>query len=87
LTKKSVKMVKITLKALLTVTLLLSTLNSADMKKNQNFVPQWAKKAYGTRSFLNGSDNGDPDNDPTLKTLEGSWPHDSIPLECSSMDI
>jgi cyclomaltodextrinase / maltogenic alpha-amylase / neopullulanase len=70
-------MVKITLKALLTVTLLLSTLNSADMENNQNYTPDWAKKVVWYQIFPERFHNGDPDNDPTLKTLEGSWPHDS----------
>lgn len=45
---------------------------------DNEFVPQWAKKAIWYQIFPERFRNGDPTNDPTLKTLEGSWPHDSI---------
>jgi len=46
--------------------------------QDKEFVPKWAKKAVWYQIFPERFRNGDPHNDPTLKTLEGSWPHDSI---------
>ena len=43
---------------------------------NDQFVPEWAKGIIWYQIFPERFRNGDPDNDPTAATLEGSWPHD-----------
>ena len=43
----------------------------------KDFVPQWAKKVVWYQIFPERFRNGDSTNDPDLKSLEGSWPHDS----------
>ncbi len=43
----------------------------------EDFVPQWAKKVVWYQIFPERFRNGDSKNDPDLKSLEGSWPHDS----------
>jgi len=37
-------------------------------------VPSWAKDAIWYQIFLTRFRNGDPHNDPTIKTLENTWP-------------
>lgn len=47
------------------------------MKKNKDdFVPQWAKKVVWYQIFPERFRNGDASNDPTVKDIEGSYPHD-----------
>ncbi len=38
-------------------------------------VPAWAKDAIWYQIFVERFRNGDPENDPTLDDIEGSWPH------------
>jgi len=40
------------------------------------FVPGWAKSAVWYQIFPERFRNGDPDNDPTLESMRGAWPHD-----------
>ncbi len=40
------------------------------------FVPAWAKKVVWYQIFPDRFRNGDPDNDPTLESIEGAYPHD-----------
>jgi glycosidase len=39
-------------------------------------VPAWAKEAVWYQIFPERFRNGDPANDPTVKDILGSWPHD-----------
>ena len=43
---------------------------------SEEFVPQWAKKVVWYQIFPDRFMNGDLSNDPTLKTIEGAYPHD-----------
>jgi cyclomaltodextrinase len=38
-------------------------------------VPSWAKDAIWYQIFVERFRNGDPSNDPTLRDIEGAWPH------------
>jgi len=38
-------------------------------------VPRWAQEAVWYQVFVERFRNGDPANDPTLRDMEGSWPH------------
>jgi glycosidase len=38
-------------------------------------VPAWAKDVVWYQIFVERFRNGDPSNDPTLRDMEGSWPH------------
>lgn len=40
-------------------------------------IPGWAKEAIWYQIFPERFNNGDPNNDPQLEDLKGSWPHDS----------
>ncbi len=40
------------------------------------FVPRWAKKVIWYQIFPDRFRNGDKSNDPTVESIEGSWPHD-----------
>ncbi|MCZ6701797.1 MAG: glycoside hydrolase family 13 protein [Ignavibacteria bacterium] len=40
------------------------------------FVPEWAKNVVWYQIFPDRFRNGDPDNDPTLESIEGAYPHD-----------
>jgi len=47
------------------------------MSKDKNdFVPQWAKKVVWYQIFPERFRNGDARNDPTIKDIEGAYPHD-----------
>lgn len=56
-----------------------------DMKTNQTnnkfnkteFVPGWAKKVVWYQIFPERFRNGDKSNDPTIKDIKNSWPHDN----------
>ncbi len=39
-------------------------------------APDWAKDAIWYQIFPERFKNGDPSNDPTIETLEGTWPYD-----------
>jgi cyclomaltodextrinase len=43
-----------------------------------NFVPQWAKEVVWYQIFPERFNNGDQTNDPTIQTLKGAWPHDTL---------
>ncbi len=38
-------------------------------------VPAWAKDVVWYQVFVERFRNGDPSNDPTLRDIEGAWPH------------
>lgn len=42
-----------------------------------NFTPDWAKRVVWYQIFPERFRNGDTSNDPDLKSIKGSWPHDS----------
>ncbi len=39
-------------------------------------VPEWAQEAIWYQIFVERFRDGDSSNNPTLETIEGSWPHD-----------
>jgi len=39
--------------------------------------PQWVKEAVFYQIFPDRFNNGDPNNDPTKESINGSWPHDN----------
>ena len=41
-----------------------------------NFTPDWARQAVWYQIFPERFRNGDANNDPTLESIKGSWPHD-----------
>ena len=43
---------------------------------DSDFVPQWAKEVVWYQIFPERFRNGDTTNDPTLKSIEGAYPHD-----------
>lgn len=45
-------------------------------KSKEEFVPQWAKKVVWYQIFPERFRNGDVRNDPTIKDIEGAYPHD-----------
>jgi cyclomaltodextrinase / maltogenic alpha-amylase / neopullulanase len=54
----------------------LSIIRAQIMSDQAEFVPDWAKSAIWYQIFPDRFRNGDIHNDPTIETLEGSWPHD-----------
>ncbi len=40
-----------------------------------NAPPDWARTAIWYQVFVERFSNGDPTNDPTLRDIQGSWPH------------
>lgn len=52
--------------------ILISTLTQAQTKFNE--APTWAKKAVWYQIFPERFSNGDPNNDPMPKDMEGAWP-------------
>lgn len=49
-----------------------------NQKLNKEFsVPDWAKRVVWYQIFPERFYNGDTNNDPTLSSIKGSWPHDS----------
>ena len=44
------------------------------------FVPDWARGIVWYQIFPERFRNGDPNNDPTAASLNGSWPHDHTSL-------
>jgi len=60
--------------------------NLMDASKNNiakiqidEFVPQWAKRVVWYQIFPDRFRNSGPKNDPTLNSIEGSYPHDNNP--------
>lgn len=49
---------------------------SKTRKSTDEFVPQWAKKIVWYQIFPERFRNGDKSNDPTLRDIEGAYPHD-----------
>ncbi len=45
-------------------------------KEDIDFVPQWAKMVVWYQIFPERFRNGDASNDPTVKNIDGSYPHD-----------
>ncbi|MBU2471859.1 MAG: glycoside hydrolase family 13 protein [Bacteroidetes bacterium] len=45
---------------------------------NKTFVPEWARTAIWYQIFPERFRNGDPNNDPNISDLHGSWPHDPV---------
>ena len=43
--------------------------------QSDEITPEWAKKAIWYQIFVERFRNGDKTNDPTLRDMEGSWPH------------
>ena len=41
-----------------------------------NFTPDWARQVVWYQILPDRFRNGDPNNDPTLESIKGSWPHD-----------
>jgi cyclomaltodextrinase / maltogenic alpha-amylase / neopullulanase len=56
--------------------MVLSVTTAQNLSDNLIFVPQWAKKAVWYQIFPERFRNGDILNNPTLESIEGSWPHD-----------
>ncbi len=46
--------------------------------KNENFVPEWAKKVVWYQIFPDRFRDGDKNNEPTLESIRGSYPHDYV---------
>jgi glycosidase len=54
------------------------TAGASDISAQPNEeTPEWAKKAIWYQIFVERFRNGDSTNDPTLRDMEGSWPHAS----------
>ena len=68
--------------SLLTLLLFISCNPISAQNNNQQltseFIPQWAKEVVWYQIFPERFNNGDRTNDPTIETLKGSWPHDSV---------
>ncbi|MFH0734731.1 MAG: glycoside hydrolase family 13 protein [bacterium] len=45
---------------------------------NESFVPEWAKKVVWYQIFPDRFRNGDKNNEPTLESIRGSYPHDYV---------
>lgn len=48
-----------------------------EMNQN-NFVPEWSKRAVWYQIFPERFRNGDVSNDPTIEQVKGAWPHDGV---------
>lgn len=61
----------------LVFTLFLFSSCQQDSKKEaeSESVPEWAQEAIWYQIFVERFRDGDPSNNPTLETIEGSWPH------------
>lgn len=46
------------------------------MKHTSDWTPEWAKHAIWYQIFPERFRNGNPASNPTLKDIEGAWPHD-----------
>jgi hypothetical protein len=38
-------------------------------------IPTWAQEAVWYQIFVERFGNGDPTNDPTIRDIQGAWPH------------
>ncbi|MDX2127835.1 MAG: glycoside hydrolase family 13 protein [Chloroherpetonaceae bacterium] len=56
------------------------SLETSESKRNglSGSIPKWAKSAIWYQIFPERFRNGDPTNDPTLSTLSGAYPHDTL---------
>ncbi len=54
------------------------TSQTNESNSNADFVPQWAKEVVWYQIFPERFYNGDKSNDPTLETIKGSWPNDTV---------
>ena len=62
---------------ILGITALLFLLEDRTMSRDKDdFVPQWAKKVVWYQVFPERFRNGDKNNDPTIKDIEGAYPND-----------
>ena len=61
------------------ITVLFVRCSSTNEKKINYSVPSWAKEAIWYQIFPERFNNGDSTNDPTLESIEGSWPHQFSP--------
>lgn len=52
--------------------------NNLIEKNKMNFTPEWARKVVWYQIFPERFRNGDTTNDPTLKSMKGAWPHDTL---------
>ncbi|PID59413.1 MAG: alpha-amylase [Ignavibacteriae bacterium] len=57
------------------IALILIVLNSNILSQEEITIPDWAKDAIWYQIFPERFNNGDKNNDPTPKDLEGGWPH------------
>jgi cyclomaltodextrinase / maltogenic alpha-amylase / neopullulanase len=46
------------------------------MENEKEFVPEWSKNVVWYQIFPERFHNGDKNNDPTVESIKGSWPHD-----------
>lgn len=61
----------------MTIIFSLTLIRENAMSQNKNeFVPQWAKKVVWYQIFPERFHNSDTNNDPTVKDIEGAYPHD-----------
>lgn len=51
--------------------------NGESSNNTQSFTPEWAKSVVWYQIFPDRFFNGDASNDPNLKSIKGSWPHDN----------
>lgn len=54
-----------------------SSAQKCEKKCGEETVPQWAKKVVWYQIFPERFCNGDKSNDPTLESINGSWPQDA----------
>lgn len=62
--------------SILTVFMLVWLLRCSSVQSDIAKVPEWAQDAIWYQIFPERFRNGDPSNDPTIETLEGTWPYD-----------
>lgn len=69
----------IKIKSILQIVLAVSMVFGCDPKEEKAIpnheIPEWAKDAVWYQIFPERFNNGDTENDPTLETIQGSWPH------------
>lgn len=52
--------------------------NMENLNDSLNFTPDWAREVVWYQIFPERFRNGNATNDPTLESLKGAWPHDTI---------
>ena len=62
--------------SLLIIILALPLITPASNSSNSNKNPEWAESAIWYQVFPDRFYNGDTTNDPTKKSLQGTWPYD-----------